>query len=184
MQEIFKSTETSMQKTIAALDREYKAIRAGRATTAVLDKLSIDYYGTPTPINQLAAVNVPEARTLTIQPWDASVLKLIEKAIQTSDIGINPQNDGKTIRLIFPPLTEEKRREIVKNVHKIGEDSKVALRNVRRDSIDKLKAMKKASEITEDDLKSAEKKLQELTDKYTKEVDSMASVKEKEVMDI
>ena len=157
---------------------------AGRANPAVLDKVKVDYYGAPTPVNQLAAVSVTEARTLTIQPWDASVLRQIEKAIQTSDIGINPQNDGKIIRLIFPPLTEDRRKEIVKDVQKIAEETKIQIRNVRRELIDKLKAMKKDGELTEDDLKQGEKKAQDLTDKYVKEVESVSAVKQKEILEM
>ena len=152
--------------------------------SAVLDKVKVDYYGAPTPVNQLAAVSVTEARTLTIQPWDASVLRQIEKAIQTSDIGINPQNDGKIIRLIFPPLTEDRRKEIVKDVQKIAEETKIQIRNVRRELIDKLKAMKKDGELTEDDLKQGEKKAQDLTDKYVKEVESVSAVKQKEILEM
>ena len=162
----------------------FSEIRAGRANPAVLDKVKVDYYGAPTPVNQLAAVSVTEARTLTIQPWDASVLRQIEKAIQTSDIGINPQNDGKIIRLIFPPLTEDRRKEIVKDVQKIAEETKIQIRNVRRELIDKLKAMKKDGELTEDDLKQGEKKAQDLTDKYVKEVDSVSAVKQKEILEM
>ena len=163
---------------------EFSEIRAGRANPAVLDKVKVDYYGAPTPVNQLAAVSVTEARTLTIQPWDASLLRQIEKAIQTSDIGINPQNDGKIIRLIFPPLTEDRRKEIVKDVQKIAEETKIQIRNVRRELIDKLKAMKKDGELTEDDLKQGEKKAQDLTDKYVKEVESVSAVKQKEILEM
>ena len=163
---------------------EFSEIRAGRANPAVLDKVKVDYYGAPTPVNQLAAVSVTEARTLTIQPWDASVLRQIEKAIQTSDIGINPQNDGKIISLIFPPLTEDRRKEIVKDVQKIAEETKIQIRNVRRELIDKLKAMKKDGELTEDDLKQGEKKAQDLTDKYIKEVESVSAVKQKEILEM
>ncbi len=184
MQKVFKKTEDKMKKTIDVLNSEYTAIRAGRANPAVLDKILVDYYETPTPINQLAAISVTEARTLTIQPWDISVTKMIEKAIQTSDLGINPQTDGKTIRIIFPPLTEDRRRDIVKDISKLSEDAKIAIRNTRRDAIDKLKSMKKSSEITEDDLKQAEKHTQELTDKYCKEIDVISSKKEKEIMEI
>ena len=144
----------------------------------------MDYYGAPTPINQLAAVSVAEARTLVIQPWDVSVLKEIEKAIQTSELGINPQNDGKIIRLIFPALTEDRRREIVKDIAKMGEDSKVSIRTIRRDAIDKLKKMNKDSEIKEEDLKQAEKQVQDLTDKFCKEIDDLSSEKQKEIMAI
>ena len=164
--------------------RDFAEIRAGRANPAVLDKVKVDYYGTPTPVNQLAAVSVTEARTLVIQPWDTSLLRQIEKAIQKSDIGINPNNDGKVIRLIFPPLTEERRKLIVKDVQKIAEDTKVQIRNVRREAIEKLKAMKKKSEITEDDLKNAEKKMQKLTDNFTKKVDETSAAKQKELLEL
>lgn len=184
MQELLKLTEEKMGKTVDALEREYKAVRAGRANVSVLDRINVDYYGVPTPIQQMAAVSVPEARTLVIQPWDASTLKEIEKAILTSDIGINPQNDGKVIRLNFPPLTEERRRDIVKEVRKKAEDSKVAARNQRRDALDKLKALKKANSITEDDEANGEKKIQAITDKCCKEIDDLAVLKEKEVMEI
>lgn len=184
MQELLKLTEEKMGKTVDALEREYKAVRAGRANASVLDRINVDYYGVPTPIQQMAAVSVPEARTLVIQPWDASTLKEIEKAILTSDIGINPQNDGKVIRLSFPPLTEERRRDLVKDVRKKAEDSKVAARNQRRDALDKLKSLKKANSITEDDEANGEKKIQALTDKCCKEIDELAALKEKEVMEI
>ncbi len=184
MKTVYNYAEEKMTKTINALNSEYNSIRAGRASAAVLDKIRVDYYGTPTPINQLAAVSVAEARILTIQPWDKSVLSAIEKAIQTSDIGINPQNDGSVIRLTFPPLTEDRRKEIVKSVHSTAEDSKVAIRSIRRDCIDKLKKMQKDSEITEDDLKQGEKKIQDTTDKYIKDIETIAAAKEKEVMEI
>ena len=184
MNELLKHTEEKMDKTLNALDREYKSVRAGRANVSVLDRITIDYYGVPTPIQQVAAVSTPEARTLVIQPWDASMLKEIEKAILTSDIGINPQNDGKLIRLNFPPLTEERRKDIVKDVKKTAEDAKVAIRNLRRDSLDKLKALKKDNLITEDDESSGEKKIQNLTDKFCKEIDNLCSIKEKEIMEI
>lgn len=184
MNTVIKSTEESMQRRVNHLESEYARIRAGRANPAVLDKLVVDYYGAPTPVKQLAAVSVTEARTLSIQPYDASVLRAIEKAIQTSDIGINPQNDGKIIRLTFPPLTEDKRKEIVKDVSKQAEDSKVQVRNERRDAIEKLKKMKKNSEITEDDLENGQEKIQKLTDKFTKKIDEICSEKQKEVMSI
>ncbi len=184
MKTVISNTESKMGKTMDAMMREFGAIRAGRANPSVLDKLSVDYYGCPTPVNQLAAVSVVEARVLQIQPYDASVLKLIEKAIQVSDIGINPQNDGRVIRLMFPPLTEERRKEIVKDARKISEDSKVAIRSIRRDALEKAKAMKKNNEITEDDLSNAEKKIQNLTDKFCKEIDNLASLKEKEILEI
>ena len=184
MQQLFKTTEEKMNKTIEALEREYKSIRAGRATAAVLERITVDYYGVPTPIQQMAAISVPEARTLIIQPWDASTLREIEKAILTSEIGINPQNDGKIIRLNFPPLTEERRKEIVKDVHKKGEDAKIAIRNQRRSALDDLKSLKKNNQITEDDETNGEKKIQNLTDKFCKEIDGIAGSKEKEIMEI
>lgn len=174
--------KVKMQKTVGVLENEFAAVRAGRANPAVLDKILVDYYGTPTPINQMAAISVSEARVLVIQPWDASTLKSIEKAINTADIGINPQNDGRVIRLVFPPLTEERRREIVKSIHKFGEDAKVAIRSIRRDAMDTFKDLKKKSEITEDDLKDTEKKVQDLTDKFCKEIDALTAEKEKEIM--
>ncbi len=184
MEKVFAMVEEKMGKTVSVLSAEFASIRAGRANSAVLDKIKVDYYGTPTPINQMAAVSVAEARILTIQPWDVSTLHPIEKAIQASDIGINPQNDGRIIRLVFPQLTEERRKELCKDVKKLAEDSRIAVRSIRRDGIDKVKKMEKASEITEDDLKIAEKKLQDLTDKYIKEIDKLADEKEKEIMAI
>ncbi len=176
--------KTKMTKSLEALDRELASIRAGRANPAVLDKVSVDYYGVATPVNQLAAVSVPEPRILSIQPWDPQTLKLIEKAINMSDIGINPQNDGRVIRLSFPPLTEERRRDIVKTAKKYGEDAKVALRNIRRDAMDDFKAAKKNGEMTEDDVKSAEKSIQDITEKYCKAVDAAVAAKEKDIMAI
>ena len=184
MNELLKKTEARMGRRIDHLNDEYKSIRAGRANPAILDKVKVDYYGTPTPVNQVASVSVPEARTITIQPWDASILGAINKAIQASDIGINPQNDGKMLRLNFPPLTEDRRKEIVKDVHKIAEGSKVQIRNVRRDAIEDLKKMKKGGDLTEDDLKDGEKKVQDLTDKYIKMVDKISADKQKEIMAI
>lgn len=184
MQAQLKKADESMNKRVDHMCKEFSEIRAGRANPAVLDKVKVDYYGTPTPVNQLAAVSVTEARTLTIQPWDASVLRQIEKAIQTSEIGINPQNDGKIIRLVFPPLTEDRRKEIVKDVQKIAEETKVQVRNVRRDTLDKLKAMKKSGELTEDDLKQGEKKTQDLTDKHIKNVDKISADKQKELLEL
>lgn len=184
MKELIKNTEEKMNKTIGVLERDYKSIRAGRANASVLDKIMVDYYGAPTPIQQMAAVSIPEPRVLMIQPWDATTLKAIEKAILVSDIGINPQNDGRVIRLGFPPLTEERRKEIVKEVKKIAEESKVAIRNTRRDAIEKLKALKKANTITEDDVADGEKKIQNLTDKFCKEIDELGSLKEKEILEI
>lgn len=184
MKTVYETAKTKMGKTVSALQSEYGAIRAGRANPQILDRIAVDYYGTPTPINQLASISVAEARVLVIQPWDKSVLKAIEKAIQTSDIGINPQNDGTVIRLTFPPLTEDRRREIVKDIQKIAENSKVAIRSIRRDCLEKLKAMKKNSEITEDDLKDAEKEIQKITDGFVKEVDDISDAKQKEIMSI
>lgn len=184
MKTVIKNTDEKMAKSVSHLETEFAEVRAGRANPSVLDKVKIDYYGTPTPINQVAAVSVTEARTLTIQPWDSSLLRSIEKAIQTSDIGINPQNDGKVIRMIFPPLTEDRRKEIVKDIAKMGEDSKVAVRSVRREAMDKLKAMKKSGEITEDDQKHGEKKIQDITDNHIKSIESMTDKKQKQIMEI
>ena len=180
----YKVYAEKMTKTIDALRHEYTTIRAGRANPGVLEKVTIEYFGTVTPINQVASVSVPEPRALAIQPWDASALKLIEKAILASDIGITPQNDGKIIRLVFPPLTEERRKDLVKSVHKYGEEAKVAVRNIRRDAVEKFKDMKKKSEITEDDLKDAEKEVQNLVDKACKEIDVEIDKKEKELSEI
>ena len=184
MDALLKTTEEKMTKTVAVLERDYKSIRAGRANVSVLDKITVDYYGVPTPIQQMAAIATPEPRVLTIQPWDASTLKEIEKAILVSDIGINPQNDGRIIRLSFPPLTEERRKEIVKEVKKAAEENKVAIRNTRRDALEKLKALQKSGTITEDDQTNGEKKIQKLTDNYCKEIDELASLKEKEILEI
>ena len=184
MKTVFETAKTKMGKTINALKTEYGAIRAGRANPQILDKVTVDYYGSMTPINQLASVSATEARVLTVQPWDKSVLKAIEKAIQISDIGINPQNDGSVIRLTFPPLTEDRRKELVKDIQKIAENSKVAARSIRRDCIEKLKAMKKASEITEDDLKDGEKEIQKITDNAIKDIDVISEAKQKEIMEI
>ncbi len=184
MTELLKHTEEKMNKTVAVLEREFKSVRAGRANAAVLDRIMVDYYGVPTPIQQMAAVSIPEPRILMIQPWDGSTLKTIEKAILVSDIGINPQNDGRVIRLSFPPLTEERRKEIVKDIKKMAEENKVAIRNTRRDALEKLKALKKASTITEDDEANGEKKIQKLTDKFCAEIDELAVIKEKEILEI
>lgn len=184
LNEIYETAESKMNKSLNNLLQEYASIRAGRANPGVLDKLSVDYYGSPTPINQVAAVSVPDPRTLLIAPWDKSILKEVEKAILISDIGINPQNDGSALRLQFPPMTEERRRELTKDISKMGEDCKVAIRSIRRDAIDKIKDMKKKSEITEDDQKNGEKKMQDMTDKFVKEVDTIAEKKQKEIMEI
>ncbi len=184
MKEIRENAENKMKKTINVLLSDFAAVRAGRANPSVLDKVRVDYYGSPTPINQMAAISVSEARVLVIQPWDKTTLSAIEKAIQASDVGINPQNDGSVLRLTFPQLTEEDRKRIVKNVRKQGEDAKVAIRSIRRDAMEKYKTKKKNNEITEDDLKECEDKIQKLTDKFVKEIDSYVADKEKEVMSI
>lgn len=177
----YNSVKEKMNKSIDNLREKFAEVRAGRANPAILNKVRIDYYGTPTPINQVAGVSVPEARMIVIQPWDISVLKDIEKAILTSDIGINPNNDGKVIRLTFPELTEERRRELVKDIKKMAEECKVAVRNTRRDGIDQAK---KDGEMTEDDLKQAESKIQELTDKAIEEIDKVLANKENEILSI
>ena len=176
--------ESKMKKTADVLQAQLAAVRAGRANAAVLDQITVDYYGVPTPIQQVASISVPDPRSLLIQPWDASVLKGIEKAILASELGINPQNDGRTIRLVFPQLTEERRKELAKQVKKYGEEAKVAVRNIRRDAIDKFKKQQKASEITEDDYKNIEKDIQKLTDDYVKVVEDIAAKKEKELFEI
>ena len=173
-----------MEKCINSLEHEFSTIRAGRANPAVLDKVLVDYYGTPTPVQQMAAISVVEARNLLIQPWDATQLKAIEKAIIASDIGITPTNDGKALRLAFPQPTEDRRKELVKQVKKYGEEAKVTLRNIRRDTLEKFKKMKKNNEITEDDMKGYEKDIQKLTDKFCDDVDKVVADKEKEIMSI
>ena len=178
----YKEFDEKMTKTMDSLFREFATVRAGKASPSVLDRLTVDYYGVPTPIQQLATVATADARTLTIQPWDKSTLKLINKAIQASDIGINPTDDGSIIRLVFPSPTEERRKELCKKVSKDGESAKVAIRNIRRDAVDKFKAMKKANELSEDDLKDAEKDIQDLTDKYVKQVEKAVKDKEQEIM--
>lgn len=180
----FKAYESKMKKTLDVLSRDLAAIRAGRANAAVLDRITVEYYNTPTPLNQVASISTPDPRTLAIQPWDGSILQLIEKAIQVSDVGINPQNDGKIIRLAFPPLTEERRKDLIKQVSKIGEESKVAIRNVRREALDKFKAAEKKSEISEDELSDAEDEMQKLTDKYVKEIDGMIAKKSRELSEV
>jgi len=173
-----------MDKTIEVMETEFAAVRAGRANAAVLNSINVDYYGSPTPINQIASISVPDPRTLVIQPWDASVLKNIERAIQASDLGINPQNDGRVLRIVFPPLTEERRKELGKQVRKYGEDSKIAIRNIRRDAMEFFKKQEKKSEITEDDLKNVEKDLQKLTDEYISNIGTLVEAKEKELYEI
>ena len=182
MNEILKEYDVKMQKTVEVVISDFASVRAGRANAAVLDKITVDYYGSATPINQVAAISSPDPRSLLIKPWDGSILKAIEKAIQTSDLGINPQNDGSSIRLSFPQLTEERRKELTKQVKKYAENGKVAIRNIRRDAMDKLKAKQKKSEITEDDCKEFEKELQDMTDKRCKELDDLSAKKEKELM--
>ena len=179
-----KEFKNRMIKTASVLSTQFDTVRAGRANAAVLDQIEVDYYGTPTPIRQIASISSPDARTLLIQPWDSSTLKLIEKAILTSELGINPQNDGRVIRLVFPQLTEERRKELAKQVRKYGEEAKVAVRNIRRDAMDKFKKEQKKGEITEDDLKDLEKDMQKLTDDYIKEVDKLTAAKEKELFEI
>ena len=184
MKTVFETAKTKMGKTVNALVTEYGAIRAGRANPQILDKLSVDYYGTPTPINQLGSISVAEARVLVVQPWDKSVLKAIEKAILTSDIGITPANDGKMLRLVFPQPTEERRKELCKQVQKQCEDAKVAIRNIRRDANELCKKLKKDGEMTEDEQKASEKSVQDITDKFIKIADSVADKKSKEIMTI
>lgn len=178
----YKVYSDKMKKSIEAVNADFASVRAGRANASVLDRISVDYYGSPTPIQQIAAIASPDPRQLVITPWDATALKPIERAIQESDLGINPQNDGKSIRLNFPQLTEERRKELVKQIHKYSENGKVAIRNIRRDAMEAFKKKQKASEITEDDLKVAEKDLQKLTDDMCKEVDALLEKKEKELM--
>ena len=182
MKEELKVYDVKMQKTVDVVVSDFASVRAGRANASVLDKIAVDYYGSPTPINQVAAISSPDPRSLMIQPWDATLLKAIEKAIQTSDLGINPQNDGRVILLGFPQLTEERRRDLTKQVKKYGENGKVAVRNIRRDAMDKFKAMQKKSEITEDELKELEKELQDMTDKRCKQIDELTAKKETELM--
>ena len=179
-----KEFETKMKKSIDSYEYELESVRAGRANPNVLSRINVDYYGSPTPVNQIGSVSVPDARTIVIQPWDSTTLKGIEKAILASDIGITPANDGKVIRLVFPQLTEDRRKELKKQVAKLGEDAKVAIRNIRRDAMDKAKDMKKNSEMTEDEQKASEKSVQDLTDKYIKEIDVITAAKEKEIMEI
>ena len=184
MKDTMNKLKEKMQKTINVLEGDLAAVRAGRANPAVLDRVAVDYYGAPTPVNQMAAIAVAEARILVITPWDKTTLIPIEKAIQASDIGINPINDGSVLRLTFPQLTEERRKDLVKEIKKTGEESKVALRSIRRDIMDKFKTMKKNNEITEDDLKDCEKDVQNITDKFVKNIDDMIAKKEAEIMSI
>ena len=180
----YQEFTNKMEKICSVLVESFNAVRAGRANAAVLDKITVNYYGTDTPIQQVATISTPDPRTLAVQPWDGSILKAIEKAIQASDLGINPQNDGRIIRLVFPQLTEERRKDLVKQVKKYGEDAKVAIRNIRRDAIDKFKKQQKASEITEDDYKNMERDMQKETDNYIKKIDELCAKKEKELSEI
>ena len=180
----YKVYEEKMKKSIDSVAADFASVRAGRANAAVLDRIMVDYYGSPTPIQQIAAVSSPDPRALVISPWDSKALKSIEKAIQNSDLGINPQNDGRCIRLTFPQLTEERRKELVKLIHKYAEGGKVAVRNIRRDALENFKKQQKASEITEDDYKIAEKDIQKLTDDFIKDIDKIAEKKEKELTEI
>ena len=180
----YSAFETKMNKSISVYEAELASIRAGRANPAILDKVTVEYYGVNSPLTQIGTVSVPDARTILVQPWDASILGEVEKAILKSDIGITPNNDGKSIRLNFPPLTEERRKEIVKTVKKQGEECKIAIRSIRRDAIEAFKAKKKASEITEDDLKNAEDDIQKMTDNYIQNIDSIISSKEKEILEV
>ncbi len=182
MADVHAEYETKMKKTIEVVKGDFASVRAGRANAGVLDRIQVEYYGTMTPLQQVATISSPDPRSLMIQPWDSSLLKTIEKAIQTSDLGINPQNDGKVIRLAFPQLTEERRKELTRQVQKYGEGGKVAIRNIRRDAMDAIKSMEKKGEITEDDRKDYEEELQKLTDKYCKEIDTLTAAKEKELM--
>ena len=182
--EDYKVYSDKMRKSIDAVNADFASVRAGRANASVLDRISVDYYGSPTPIQQIAAIASPDPRQLVITPWDGTALKPIERAIQESDLGINPQNDGKSIRLNFPQLTEERRKELVKQIHKYSETGKVAIRNIRRDALDKFKAAQKKSEITEDELHDGEDKMQKLTDKYVKEIDAMVAKKSKELAEV
>lgn len=184
MDSVFAKTKEKMEKCLTSLKKDYSAVRAGRANPAILDKVMVDYYGVPTPIIQMAAVSSPEPRMLVVQPWDASTLKEIEKAINTADIGINPQNDGKVIRLNFPQLTEEHRKTLQKDISKRGEEAKVAIRNVRRDAMDDIKKLKKNNEITEDEQKDGEKKLQDITDDFIKQAEAITKKKEEEVISL
>jgi len=181
---MYDEYENKMKKTVEVLQSNYTTVRAGRANASILDQIKVDYYGSPTPINQIAGISTPDPRTLMISPWDANSLKLIEKAIMTSDLGINPANDGRVIRLQFPQPTEERRKELIKQIHKQAEDSKVAIRNIRREAVEHFKAQEKKSEITEDDMKITEKDLQKLTDKYIEEIGKVATRKEDEIKEI
>ena len=180
----YKIFEDKMKKSIDSVAADFAAVRAGRANAAVLDRIMVDYYGSPTPIQQIASIGSPDPRSLVITPWDVSAVRAIEKAIQESDLGINPSNDGKSLRLLFPQLTEERRKELTKQIAKYAEGGKVAIRNIRRDAMEKFKKLEKSGEITEDDLKIAEKDIQKLTDEMTKKIDALYAAKEKELMEV
>ena len=182
--DLYEQYRTKMTKTISVLREEFGVLRAGRANPALLDRITVDYYGTQTPINQLSNISVPEARTIIIQPWESKLLKEIEKAIQKSDIGINPNNDGKLLRLIFPVLNEERRKELIKQIRKLSEEAKVAVRTIRRDAVENFKKQKKSNEMTEDDLKDAEKEIQAITERFIADIDKAMADKEKEIMEI
>ncbi|NMB33808.1 MAG: ribosome recycling factor [Clostridium sp.] len=182
--EEYRVIEEKMGKTIGVLKDELNTIRAGRANASILDRIMVNYYGTPTPINQMASVSIPEPRVIVIQPWDSNVLKDIEKEILKSDLGINPNNDGKVIRLVFPIPTEERRKELTKTVRKFGEEAKISIRSIRRDGIEQMKSLEKSSEITEDELRNSEKDIQKITDKYTEEIDDIIQSKEKEILEV
>ena len=183
-QDTIKNAGSKMDKTIAVIHKDLSTLRAGRANPQILDKITVDYYGTPTALNQVGNISAPEPRMLVIAPWEAKMIGPIEKAIQTSDIGINPTNDGSVIRIVFPPLTEERRKELCKTIRKLAEEAKVAIRSIRRDANEKFKSMKKANELTEDDQKELENNIQKLTDKYIKDIDSISAAKEKEILEI
>ncbi len=182
--DIIKKTRTSMDKSIDALKKDFAKVRTGRASAALLDDVRVDYYGTPTPLSQVGSLTVPEPRMITIQPWEKNLIPEIEKAILKSDLGLNPASDGQLIRIVIPPLTEERRKEMVKLLKRMGEDAKIAIRNIRRDSNDSLKKLEKEKDISEDDLKRGEKEVQELTDQFVKKVDELAAAKEAEVMEV
>ncbi|HPZ15865.1 MAG TPA: ribosome recycling factor [Sphaerochaeta sp.] len=184
MQQVLETCESKMQKSLESLSREFDGLRTGRASTTLLDKIRVDYYGAETPINQVATISVPEARTIVIQPWDKSVLSAIERAILKSDLGLPPNNDGKLIRLNFPPLNEDRRKQLVKGAKATAEQSRVAMRNIRREAIDELKRLEKASEISEDELKDGENRVQKLTDSFIEKINSISDEKEKEIMEI
>lgn len=182
--DVIATLKSTMEKTVDSLRRDYQKVRTGRASTSLLDDIKVDYYGTPTAVNQVATLAVPEPRTITLQPWESKLIPMIEKAIMNANIGVTPANDGKLIRLVLPPLTEERRKDIVKQLKKLAEESKIALRNIRRDAIDGVKKLEKDKKISEDDLKRAEKEVQDLTKSFETRIDEVLSHKEKEVMEV